>query len=124
MNAWGKHLICDLYKCSHSSIRNAKTIADFSNTLVKRIDMVPYGKPQIVHFGSGNKAGYTLIQLIETSNISAHFAEEDNSAYLDVFSCKNFKVSDVEEVIREYFKPENIIARTIIRQAKPSSQLE
>jgi S-adenosylmethionine/arginine decarboxylase-like enzyme len=86
--------------------------------------MVPYGKPQIVHFGSGNKAGYTLIQLIETSNISAHFAEEDNSAYLDVFSCKNFKVSDVEEVIREYFKPENIIARTIIRQAKPSSQLE
>jgi S-adenosylmethionine/arginine decarboxylase-like enzyme len=86
--------------------------------------MVPYGKPQIVHFGSGNKAGYTLLQLIETSNISAHFTEEDNNAYVDIFSCKDFKASDVEEVIREYFKPENIIARTIIRQAKPSAQME
>lgn len=46
--------------------------------LVKDIDMVPYGGPQVVHFGSGNKAGYTLVQLIETSNITAHFVEETN----------------------------------------------
>jgi len=124
MNAWGKHLICDLYKCNYNSIRNANTIADFTHTLVKRIDMKAYGKPQIVHFGSGNKAGFTLLQLIETSNISAHFTEEDNNAYVDIFSCKDFKPSDVEEVIKEYFNPENIILRTLIRQAKPSALME
>ena len=82
--------------------------------------MVPYGSPQIVRFGSGNKYGYTLVQLIETSNICAHFVEEDNSFYLDVFSCKEFLESDVKNLIRDFFQPQNIDSQTFIRQAKPS----
>ena len=36
------------------------------------------------------KAGYTLTQLIETSNICAHFVDESNSLFLNVHSCKDF----------------------------------
>ena len=79
--------------------------------------MKAYGPPQIVHFGEGGKAGYTLVQLIETSNIMAHFVEETNDAYVDVFSCKEFRKEDVEAVLRKYFGPEHISTTTLIRQA-------
>jgi len=79
--------------------------------------MVPYGEPQIVRFGSGNKAGYTLVQLIETSNITAHFCEETNDMYLDVFSCKPFNPTDVEEVVNEHFRPLERNRMFVTRQA-------
>ena len=92
-------------------------IGNFTRDLVRRIDMVAYGDPQIVMFGTGNKKGYTLIQLIETSNIAAHFVEENNSMYLDVFSCKDFDPSIVKETVREYFDAQNFSSRVFLRQA-------
>jgi len=80
--------------------------------------MVPYGEPQIVMFGTGNKKGYTLVQLIETSNITAHFVEETNDIYVDVFSCKHFNSDTVKDTVYEYFDPKHIEEFTITRQAK------
>ena len=97
-------------------------IGNFTRDLVRRIDMVAYGEPQIVMFGTGNKKGYTLIQLIETSNIAAHFVEENNSMYLDVFSCKDFDPAIVKEVVREYFDAQKFSSRVFLRQA-PVEQL-
>lgn len=102
---WGFHLCLDIAKCKPSSIRCKKTIETFTTQLVHDIDMVAFGKPQIVHFGSGNKAGYTLIQLIETSNISAHFCEETNGLFLDVFSCKPYDTKVVIDVVNKHFEP-------------------
>lgn len=82
---------------------DAENIKNFSNQLVKEIDMVPYGDPQIVNFGTGDKQGYTLVQLIETSNICAHFANELNAVFLDVFSCKEFDKDVVIRLVGEYF---------------------
>lgn len=96
-------------------IRCPYHIRDFSEELVKRIDMVPHGQPWVKHFGSGNKAGYTLIQLIETSNICGHFAEDTNDAYIDVFSCKDYHQKDVEDVVMKYFEPKSIYSRCIDR---------
>jgi S-adenosylmethionine decarboxylase len=84
---------------------------------VRDIDMVAYGEPQIVHFGTGNKAGYTLIQLIETSNIAAHFVEENDSLYLDVFSCKPFDKKIVRKLVKEFFEASKIRYRFEKRQA-------
>jgi len=103
--SWGYHLILDAQRCLPNAIRNRKTIEQFSNTLVSRIDMVAFGIPQIHHFGTDDKAGYTLVQLIETSNITAHFTELDNGLFLDVFSCKQFSKKDVELVVAEFFAP-------------------
>jgi S-adenosylmethionine/arginine decarboxylase-like enzyme len=114
---WGYHLIGNFARCS-SAIKCAPSIALFSKTLVTRIDMIPYGEPQVVHFGSGNKAGYTLVQLIETSNITAHFVEETGDVYLDVFSCKPFDKDTVVDVFNSYFKPEFSDVTVIKRQAK------
>ena len=80
--------------------------------------MKAYGSPQVQHFGEGNKAGYTLVQLIETSNITAHFVEETNDIYLDVFSCKPFSTLEVLTCIKDHFRPEHIDFQTLHRQAK------
>lgn len=102
-NYWGYHLTIDAAGCDPVALRSATTIAAFAKELVEKIDMVAFGEPQVVHFGEGNKAGYTLVQLIETSNITAHFAEETNDIYLDVFSCKPFEINDVFVVFDKYF---------------------
>jgi S-adenosylmethionine/arginine decarboxylase-like enzyme len=114
---WGYHLILDCSKCIPKRIRDKRTIERFSKTLVTRIDMVPFGEPRVEHFGEGNKAGYTLVQLIETSNIVAHFVEQTDDMYLDVFSCKPFSPNDVVSTVNLYFSPSHINRTYLTRQA-------
>lgn len=116
---WGFHLMLDIAKCKPLAIRCPVTIANFTKTLVKEIDMVAYGQPHIVKFGSGDKAGYTLVQLIETSNICAHFCDESNNAYIDVFSCKPYDTKTVEKVVQAFFDPVYMKTTYIERDANP-----
>ena len=117
LRTWGKHLILDAAGCSPKMIGNPVVVSSFARSLVKRINMVPYGDPQVVMFGTGNKKGYTLIQLIETSNIAAHFVEENNSMYLDVFSCKDFDPLIVKDAVSEYFDAQRFRTKVMLRQA-------
>ena len=114
--AWGYHLSMDCYEADIASITDGKHIADFAKTLVDRIDMKAYGEPQVIHFGEDDKQGFTLVQLIETSNICAHFCDDTGNFYLDVFSCKEFKTSVVEDIVNEYFSPKTVVTRAIARE--------
>jgi S-adenosylmethionine/arginine decarboxylase-like enzyme len=117
INSWGYHLTLDCKACDIPSVMDYDNIWRFTKRLVKDIDMVAYGDPQIVHFGSGDKTGYTLVQLIETSNICAHFIDSNGNAYIDVFSCKTFDNDVVVKLVQEYFKPERIKTNFIFRDA-------
>ena len=114
---WGYHLILNAGKCDPIALRSKATIVSFAKALVKDIDMVAFGEPQVVMFGEGGKKGYTLIQLIETSNITAHFVEATNDIYLDVFSCKSFSKQDAIRVFRSFFHPKTIDTTFLKRQA-------
>lgn len=114
---WGYHLILDVHGCNHEAITSHEVIYNFTKRLVKDIDMVAYGEPQIVNFGSGNKAGYTLVQLIETSNICAHFVNENDTFYLDVFSCKTFDPDVVVALCEEYFGAKVSSKAFLVRKA-------
>lgn len=119
---WGYHLMLDCAACDSDKIRDAAHITAFAKDLVKRIDMVAYGEPQVVNFGSGNKAGYTLVQLIETSNICAHFCNDTGDVYFDVFSCKPFENQQVIDCVNEYFAPKNTNAKFVYRDAQIGAQ--
>jgi S-adenosylmethionine/arginine decarboxylase-like enzyme len=123
MSYWGHHLLLNAHKCVPATVRSRVIIRDFANDLVRQIDMVPYGKPQIVMFGTGNKKGYTLVQLIETSNICAHFVEETNDFYLDVFSCKSFDEKVVKQLVDDYFGPRIVDTQMIARDAAKPIEL-
>ena len=105
--------------CDPVALRSKSTITAFAKELVKAIDMVAFGEPQVVMFGSGDKKGYTLVQLIETSNITAHFVEEYNDIYLDIFSCAPFSKEKALAVFRRYFSPKYVDATMLARRASP-----
>lgn len=119
--SWGYHLIAQFSGCNIEKITSKENVENFSKALVEAIDMVAYGEPQVVNFGTGNKEGFTLVQLIETSNICAHFCNEDGSVYLDVFSCKEFEPEIAMDVFATFFEPELEEYDYIERQA-PSLQ--
>lgn len=108
---WGWHVRLDASGCNLFAITDYDTVYKFTKQLVKEIDMVAYGEPQIIDFGTGDKAGFTLVQLIETSNICAHFSNELEAIFLDVFSCKDFDEDTVCRLMDEYFNPASIYSR-------------
>jgi S-adenosylmethionine/arginine decarboxylase-like enzyme len=114
--AWGMSTSVDLYDCDPAAIRSRELIRDYVVRLCDLIGMRRFGECQIVHFGEGHVAGFSMTQLIETSLISGHFANDTNSAYLDIFSCKAYDPAIVEQFSREFFSASHSIVNTTLRR--------
>lgn len=116
---WGYHLMLDCAGCDKASITSRENIYNFTKELVKRIDMVAFGEPVIEHFATHDpqKAGFSMVQLIETSNVCAHFVDRDNTMYLDVFSCKPFDNDVVIATVKEFFQSQTERINYITRHA-------
>ena len=103
-NIWGIASSIDIYDCDPGKIRSADNIRHFVVGLCELIEMKRFGETQVVHFGEDERvAGYSMVQLIETSLISAHFANLTNTTYLDVFSCKTYDPEIVRRFSQSYF---------------------
>lgn len=114
---WGYHLMLDCSGCN-DNIKNRKSIELFVKDLLKQVKMKPHGKPLIEYLLPGHKnQGYSMVQLIKTSNISAHFMELDSTAYFDIFSCKNFNIKLVEKIVKKHFAPKKYKVKFLTRQA-------
>lgn len=120
---WGYHLSLDMAGCNLKTITDRNHIINFVRDLVETIDMKAYGEPEVVHFAEHDpsKAGYTLTQLIETSNICAHFVDSTGEVYLDIFSCKEFDEELAVGCAAQYFEPTHVegLYRTRGVQAPP-----
>jgi S-adenosylmethionine/arginine decarboxylase-like enzyme len=105
---WGYHASIDMAGCNQKAITDRQTVLNFCKELVEAIDMKAYGEPQLEHFAEhdAGKAGFTLSQLIETSNICAHFVDATGEVYLDIFSCKPFDPEVAADVAGRYFSPQ------------------
>lgn len=116
---WGYHLILDCKACDRYRITDPAKLDSWVKKLVEEIDMVAYGEPQIVHFGNKEPhlTGYTVLQLIETSSITAHFCDESGDAYIDIFSCKPFDKEVAKWVVEGFFRPEAMRETYLVRQA-------
>jgi S-adenosylmethionine/arginine decarboxylase-like enzyme len=101
---WGLASSFDLYECDPATIRDADKIRQFVVELCDLIQMRRFGETQVIHFGEDERvAGFSMVQLIETSLISAHFANLTNAVYLDVFSCKLYDPQTVQDFAMEFF---------------------
>ena len=113
---WGILSSIDLYDCNPETIRDAEKIKQFVIELCDLIEMKRFGETQVVHFGEDEKvAGYSMTQLIETSLISAHFANLTNATYLDVFSCKAYDSQKVIEFAKSFFQAETAEVHVVER---------
>jgi len=114
--AWGLLSSIDLHGCDADAIRDADKIKQFVYELCERIKMKRFGECQVVNFGEDERvAGYSMVQLIETSCISAHFANATNATYLDIFSCKYYNPFEAAEFAKEFFAAKDYTIHTALR---------
>jgi S-adenosylmethionine/arginine decarboxylase-like enzyme len=117
LNAWGIASAVDIYGCTPETIRDADAIRRFVAELCDLIEMKRFGETQVVHFGEDERvAGYSMVQLIETSLISAHFANQTNTVYLDVFSCKPYDAKAVEAFSKTFFGGRHSVLQINLRR--------
>ncbi|MHC4873870.1 MAG: S-adenosylmethionine decarboxylase family protein [Planctomycetota bacterium] len=115
---FGWELVLDLYNCDITAISTAESIQKYAKELCKLIDMIPYGEAQTPYFGENceHTKGYSLLQFIETSSITGHFSEGTGSAYINIFSCKEYDAGLAEKFTKEYFGAEKAISRFLTRK--------
>jgi len=72
--------------------------------LIKKIDMKILAGPYATKVTKTGNAGITGVAIIETSHVVIHTWDENNPALiqLDVYSCKDFKKSDILECLEEF----------------------
>lgn len=92
--AFGLEVVLDLHDCNPRIIRSAKKLSEYATRLCKLLKMKKFGRTLLPHFGyqAEHTKGYSMLQFIETSSITGHFSEYWNSAYINIFSCKDFDV--------------------------------
>lgn len=113
----GQLTIIDLYGCDENLVRSRDKLEQFGKELCKVIEMTPFGEPIVKRFGKGDLEGHSsVVQLIETSNITIHLDEFENKAFIDIFSCKDFDVKKAENFCKDYFKAKESKMKTIFRE--------
>lgn len=113
---FGYHLMLDCSGCE--GIDSRDNIYNFIKDLVPTIKMEAHGEPVIEYLLPGDpKQGFSLMQLITTSNICGHFMELDGTAYIDIFSCKEFDLTVARQVVEKYFKPKRVRVNFLTRHA-------
>lgn len=110
---WGLHLSIDA-KNTNDKVKDPEKIKEFGDKLIEKIDMIKHGEPQIEYFGENDKKGWTYTQLITTSNICCHYCD-NNTMYLDIFSCKPFDQNTAINFIKEYYVTSDIVSRFFTR---------
>jgi S-adenosylmethionine/arginine decarboxylase-like enzyme len=105
---WGMSISVDLKNCDPEIMRNADQVKEFVDQLVKLLKMRKFGETTVVDFGDNPRvSGFSMTQLIETSLISGHFANNSDAIYLDIFSCKEYPPYEAAEFCKEFFKAES-----------------
>jgi S-adenosylmethionine/arginine decarboxylase-like enzyme len=116
-DVWGIASSIDIYDCDPETIRSAERIRQFVVELCDLIEMKRFQDTLVVNFGEDERvAGFSMVQLIETSLISGHFANLTNTVYLDVFSCKPYDPGVVEDFARVFFRGKRCITHVNLRR--------
>lgn len=104
---WGRSASVDLYHCDPHLIKSPTAIRQFVRKLTEELKMHLVGPTIVKRFGHGKLRGYSVMQFIETSTITAHFDEKGNRAFIDIFSCKTYFPKKVAQFCKKFFKAKN-----------------
>lgn len=118
-NFYGQELQLNLYDCSLEKISSGDEIKKFVIELCDNvIKMKRYGEAFIPHFGHENPmtSGYSLVQLIETSSVTAHFSEYKKSVYLNIFSCAWYDPVATREFCVKFFEAKRFEEHLTLRE--------
>ena len=110
LHGLGNHLTLDCFECDKSKLNNKRIIKDFLERLTKRIKMKAISKAFVKEYKAKEKeeSGITGFILLAESHIAIHTYPNKGYAAVDIFSCKEFKINEAIDFLK------NVIgARTI-----------
>jgi len=115
--AWGLSTAIDLHDCDPNLLKNAEAIKEYAVKVCALIDAKPWGPCHVQHFGvNPDVAGYSMMQLVETSLVSGHFANKTNRIFLDIFSCRYYDAIKAAEFSQEFFRAKDVTFKCILRK--------
>jgi S-adenosylmethionine/arginine decarboxylase-like enzyme len=116
-SAWGLSTSIDIWDCNPETIRDPLLIETYIIQLCDLIKMKRFAQPKIVYFGEDERVqGYSMIQLIETSTITGHFANATERAYIDIFSCKLYDPYKAAHFTKQFFEGDKVQIYICIRE--------
>lgn len=114
---WGVSTCIDLYDCDLGLMQDATAIKRFVRELCDLIKMRRFGETQVVRFGDDPRVtGFSMTQLIETSLVSAHFADNSGAIYLDVFSCAPYDSHEAAAFAAQFFQAQQHTVHIVARR--------
>ena len=109
---FGPHLTLDLYYCNRKKISDLKFIYNILHELPEFIGMKKIAPPSVVFYegseGTFDKGGISGFVLIATSHISIHTFSEQEHAFVDIFSCKDFDIEKAENYLINKFESKKV----------------
>jgi S-adenosylmethionine decarboxylase len=114
---FGMELILDLDGCDPGTLADRDALARYAADLVDLIEMKAYGEPILEDFGHDDPvtAGWTLVQLIETSSVTGHFSDHLGRAHINIFSCRAFDPEKAAVFTGHYFASDRVTRTVLIR---------
>ena len=116
--SYGEELVIDMAGCNQETIKSEKKWREFVAKLCDDVlKMKRYGDTIVEDFGfaKSRTAGFSVVQLIETSSIVAHIANYWGYVCLNIFTCAPFDPKETIKFAKEYFEAEKIKAVYIKR---------
>ncbi len=114
--SWGLSTLLNLSGCDGFKISDKTSIEQYLIELCQLLQVTRYGEAQVIHFGKDPRiAGYSAFQLIETSAISGHFVDENNTAYIDIFSCRFYDYNVAANFTKTFFGAERCEVSVYLR---------
>lgn len=115
--SWGIATSIDLHSCKPEFIRDEAKIREFVNQLCDLMKVKKFGECTVVNFGEREEIeGFSMVQLIETSLISGHFANKTNNAYIDIFSCRFHDPQVVADFAKKFFQAKDYTLNFLFRK--------
>lgn len=121
--AYGKELILDLAECDPSTFTR-ESIGNYFDELCELIDMEAevrhfwddVGVPENEKQTNPKTKGTSAVQFILTSTIVIHTLELTKTAYVNIFSCKDFDTEEAYQFTVAWFKAGVCGDTVVVRQ--------
>ena len=120
---YGKSISIDLHNCD-VSLFNRRDLRKFVKALCIEIDMIRAKLvfwdwkyyPWLKRKAPPHLKGSSLVQFIQTSNVTVHALDDLKAVYVDLFSCGEYDSKKAADFIAEYFKGEIVTFNEVIRK--------
>ena len=111
---YGIHLTLRIANITNTKSLNDKNIIqDFLETLVHEIGMRILAGPLVgQELGGPENSGCSGVVILFESHAAIHTYNKLGEAFIDIFSCKKFKIPTVLAVLQQYFGGFGILEKT------------